>query len=267
MPGDPYDLFAHVYDAWQAGYPKPFSEAVFPFYEREILRRGVPRLSLADFACGTGTFLRLWAARHPAWSLAGTDQSSPMLKLARSKLTTAGIKARLLRQSLQQVCLPEPVGAAVCVFDSLNHLLRLYDLRRCFRSVARGLLPGGLFLFDLNEERAFSRLFSGAWSVESRGLYVSAQASTSSDARIGTIHFTTFRQAGRTWKRNNFDIKERNWRSPEVRSCLAASGLIVLRVRIVQPYPPAEVEAPRTLWVCRKPDPRSGGRNRETSDA
>ncbi|MBD3162544.1 MAG: methyltransferase domain-containing protein, partial [Candidatus Eisenbacteria bacterium] len=134
---DPYERFARVYDRWQAGYPQPFSKAILPFYEREILRRGVPARSLADLACGTGSFLVDWAARNGGWTLTGTDGSRAMLSVARGKLRKAKVPVRLIEQPLERTALPAPVGAAVCVFDSVNHLTRLPDLRRFFRAAAR----------------------------------------------------------------------------------------------------------------------------------
>ncbi len=219
------------------------------------MRRGAPDRSLADLACGTGTFLLGWAARHPDWSLVGTDQSAGMLAAARRNLRAAGVRARLVRGRLQERSFTRAVGAAVCVFDSLNHLTRRADLRRTFESVGRSLLPGGLFLFDLNEERAFARLFTGTWSVESAGLHVSATASASRDGTYGSIRFTIFLRAGRNWQRSELTIRERNWKTEEVRADLETAGLTLLRVRRIEPYPTDQVEAPRSFWVCRSRRP------------
>ncbi|MDM7915422.1 MAG: class I SAM-dependent methyltransferase [Candidatus Eisenbacteria bacterium] len=258
-PAAAYDTFARVYDAWQSGYPRPFAEAIFPFYEREIERRGAPHSSIADLACGTGGFLRLWAARHPGWRLYGTDLSSGMLSAARRNLRAEGAPARLRLASLQATRLPEPVGAAVCVFDGVNHLTRTRDLERCFRSVARSVLPRGLFLFDLNEETSFARLFEGSWAVDAPGLHVEALASATKDGGYGTLRFRIFR-ARRSfgWTLREIAIRERNWRRPLVERALRESGWIVLRVRRIDPYPRAEVEAPRTLWICKRGPGRPG---------
>ena len=250
---DPYDLFARTYDAWQSGYPKPFAEAVLPFYEREIERYGVPETSMAELACGTGTFLCAWARRHRGWILMGSDQSAGMLRAARWKLRAAGLTAKLLRQRLQKVALPRPAGLAVCVFDSINHLTRSSDLHRSLRAIARSLLPGALLVFDTNDERAFGRIFTGTWTVDTEGLHVAVAASASDDETFGTLGFRIFeRRKGNCWRRTDITIRERNWRSCEVVEALDAAGLDLLRVRRIQPYPPDQVEAPRSLWVCRR---------------
>lgn len=249
---DPYERFARFYDRWQAGYPRPFAEAILPFYEGEILRRGVPARSLADLACGTGAFLCEWARRHGDWRILGTDRSGEMLAIARSKLRDRESAARLLHQPLERIALPAPVGAAVCVFDSVNHVTRIADLRRFFRGTFRCILPGGLFLFDLNDERRFARLFEGTWTVESDGLFVSTTGWTDGAGRRGRMRFTIFERLGRSWTRTEFSIEERNWRREEIERVLAEAGFLLLRVRRIDPFPPALVEAPRTLWICRR---------------
>lgn len=248
---DPYDLFARFYDSWQAGFTKPFSEAILPFYEGEILRRGVPERSLIDIACGTGTFLSAWNRRHPDWALIGTDGSQGMLRVARRKKTPA----RLLQARMEETRLPTPVGAAVSVFDSVNHILRISDLRRAFRAIAGLILPGGLFVFDINDERAFTRLFSGSWTIESEGFFTSITATWKGE--IGTSRFVIFySRRGRAWRRADIEIHERNWHAEEIRRAIVGAGLMVQRVRVIRPYPVREVDSPRSLWICRRPSRR-----------
>jgi SAM-dependent methyltransferase len=249
---DPYDTFARVYDAWQAGFSKPFSEAILPFYEREILARGAPEHSLADLACGTGTFLDAWRKRHPEWRLVGTDQSTAMLAVARRRLGGPGGGVSLFAQPLQKTALSPPVGAIVSVFDSVNHLLKPADLARALRAAYRSLLPGGLLLFDVTDERTFPSFFQGTWTVETDDLHVTATATCTEDRRSGQIRFTVFERRGRGWRRSDFNVRERNWPAQELRAALGASGFSVLRMRRVQPYPPEEADPPRPLWIARR---------------
>lgn len=250
---DAYSLFARVYDAWQASYPRAFADAILPFYASEILRRGVPERSLLDLACGTGTFLAGWERSRPGWRLIGVDVSAAMLRVARGKLRAAGLRdARLLRQPMEALAIPRKVGAVVCVFDSVNHLTRAEQIERTFRGVARALLPGGLFVFDVNDERAFPRLFTGTWNVESPCLFVSESSAYDATWRIGTMRFTIFERRGRNWRRTDSTIRERNWGRGEIEGALRDAGFLVPRARRIQPYPPEDVEAPRTLWVARR---------------
>ncbi len=49
-----------------------------------------------------------------------------------------------------------------CHFDDLNHVRREADLQRVFNGVARILVAGGLFQFDLNT-RHMLRGLGGRW--------------------------------------------------------------------------------------------------------
>jgi hypothetical protein len=60
--------------------------------------------------------------------------------------------------------LPGRFDVIICVFDSMNHLLRFTDWQKTFRSVARHLNSGGLFIFDVNTMGKLQRLAEGsAW--------------------------------------------------------------------------------------------------------
>jgi SAM-dependent methyltransferase len=260
MNAKAYGAFARFYDVWQSGFSLPFSEAVLPFYEREILQRGVPERSLLDLACGTGTFLLAWGRKHPDWRRIGVDGSPAMLRVARRKLGAAPARSAgrapvpLLCQPMESVRAPAPVGAIVCVFDSVNHLTREPQLVGLARAAARSLRPQGLFLFDLNDEQAFPRLFRDTWTVEAPNLYVTVSGSYDGARSIGTMRFTAFERRGRGahWQRTDLTIRERNWRHAQVEAALHDAGLQILRVRRVQPYPPEQVDAPRNLWIARK---------------
>ncbi|MGE5217266.1 MAG: HAD hydrolase-like protein [Chloroflexota bacterium] len=54
--------------------------------------------------------------------------------------------------------------AAVCALDSINHLLRVSEWKRTFRSVVCHLNHDGLFIFDVNTLGKFKHLSAGtAW--------------------------------------------------------------------------------------------------------
>lgn len=274
MAIDPYDRFAEIYDLWQSAYSKPFSEAILPFYEREILSRGSPDASLVDLTCGTGTFLSLWHRRHPGWLLAGFDGSPGMIRQARSNLAGVRPAPLLRRQRLERLRSSRRFGVAICMFDSINHLTRCADLRRALSGVSKLLLPRGLFLFDLNDERAFRRLFAGEWTVAKEGLRVAASARLSHAGKFGIVRFDVAARTGGRLSRRIFEIRERNWTCAEVTPALAAAGLEVIRILRVRPYPARDVDTPRTLWVCRSSnlhppqsvDPRHGGAGSRPAD-
>lgn len=113
--------------------------------------------SALEIACGTGSILGVLSANYEA---TGMDRSRPMLSIARKRLP----HVRLFRQDMTHFRIPQRFDAVVCVFDSINHLLRFADWEKTFRCVTRHLNDGGLFIFDVNTLGKLQRLVEGpAW--------------------------------------------------------------------------------------------------------
>jgi len=113
--------------------------------------------SVLEIACGTGSILGILSE---AYEVTGLDRSRSMLAVARKKLP----HARFFRQDMTNLRIPQRFDAVVCVFDSINHLLRFAEWEKTFHCVARHLNDGGLFIFDVNTLGKLQRLVEGpAW--------------------------------------------------------------------------------------------------------
>jgi SAM-dependent methyltransferase len=110
-----------------------------------------------DLCCGTGTLaLHFLAAGFP---VTGVDASKPMLRYARKNARTfirSGL-AEFIEADVTAFEAPSRYGLAVSTFDSLNHLDGLPALGQCCARTFAALLPGGLFIFDLNTRRGHRR--------------------------------------------------------------------------------------------------------------
>ncbi len=113
--------------------------------------------TLLELACGTGSILGYLSNRY---EVSGLDRSRPMLSIARQKLP----HIKFFRQDMARFRIAKQFDAIVCVFDSLNHLLRFSDWEKTFRQAARHLHADGLFVFDVNTLGKLQRLATGpAW--------------------------------------------------------------------------------------------------------
>ena len=282
MKRDPYEDFARVYDDWQKLYPRPFSLALAPKVAAALTEFGVPTTVLADLACGTGTFASWWSRTHRAWTVFGSDRSAAMIRRARAAADQGlggsvasgasgplradgpdrfgrGRSARtpkFLVQDLRDLSLPQPAGVLTCLFDSLNHVTRRSELGRIFRRVRAVLAPGGLFIFDLVDDRGFREVFTGSSILRGRSLYVGIETEfvRARSAGYGAARFTFFRRNARGWRSSEFRIRERRWLSGEIRALLRAAGLHCLRVTRLDAYESDEFLVPRTFWICRRPE-------------
>jgi SAM-dependent methyltransferase len=94
----------------------------------------------------------------------GVDLSEEMLELAAEKVP--GVP--LYRGDMTKVDLGQRFDVVICVFDSINHLLRFEEWKQVFTRAHAHLNENGLFVFDVNtqrrlvafaEERAFVEWF------------------------------------------------------------------------------------------------------------
>lgn len=126
-----------------------------------------PQFLHADLACGTGTLLK--RLRKDGWSSMGIDLSFSMLRSGMNEKkggTFPGVAA-----DLRALPVAGKLDYATCLFDSLNFLLELDDLRRAFCEVYRALTPGGIFYFDMVTERMVLEHFDGQEWEENHGRF------------------------------------------------------------------------------------------------
>lgn len=147
-----YESFARAYDRFWGD----FSRSRFGPWIFESLRDTVgENARVVDLACGGGQLLAWLATR--GFEVAGADASPTLVALARERIGSNEVEvARLEALRLQR----NNHDAALCVFDSLNHVAP-QDLRAVLDGVAAHLRPGGVFLFDINLEEGFATRWRG----------------------------------------------------------------------------------------------------------
>ncbi|MDH7571634.1 MAG: class I SAM-dependent methyltransferase [Armatimonadota bacterium] len=123
-------------------------------YVEKLLKRvrASPR-RVIDIACGTGNVTFALAER--GYRVAGVDLSEPMLAVAREKARQRGLSIPFFHADMRCLTLPDRYDLAVCLYDSINYLLTLDDVRQAFRSAHAVLVPGGHYIFDVNTIYAF----------------------------------------------------------------------------------------------------------------
>ncbi len=104
--------------------------------------------SILDLACGTGEMTVTLAEQ--GFDMTGVDGSEEMLAEAAGKATGFTDEILLLCQDMRELDLRDTVEGAICLQDSLNHLLKTADLQAVFDRLRLFVAPGGLVLFDVN---------------------------------------------------------------------------------------------------------------------
>ena len=130
---------------------------------RRLIRQHKPKAkTLLELACGTGAILKILGK---SFEVVGLDVSPQMLSIARKKLPNV----RFYRKDMLRFDLATKFDVIICVFDSINHVLKFADWTKIFRNAARHLEPGGLFLFDVNTEAKLERLINAPTWVHKFG--------------------------------------------------------------------------------------------------
>src|SRR5207249_2778368 len=99
---------------------------------------------------------------QPDYEVTGVDLSEEMLGVARKKVR--GV--RLFQGDMRKVALGEQFDAVLCVYDSINHLVRFRDWEAVFRRAREHLVDGGVLLFDINTEHRLARSPEGPRLVQ-----------------------------------------------------------------------------------------------------
>ncbi len=144
-----YEFFAQFYDAVQG------DRAEHARYLRSLIRKHAARArTVLELACGTGSILKqLWT--H--YEVTGLDLSKEMLEIAAEKVP--GVP--LFRADMRTFDLGERFDVVLCVYDSINHLLRFDEWKTVFARAHDHLNEEGVFIFDINTQQKLSD-FAGA---------------------------------------------------------------------------------------------------------
>lgn len=213
------------------------------YIEKQFARRPIPIHTVLDLACGTGTMTCLLAER--GYEMIGVDLSADMLSVAAEKgRHVAGIPPIFLQQPMQELDLYGTIDACVCCLDSINYVTRPADLRRAFQRVHLFLMPGGLFLFDVNTPEKLRGLDGGMFIDETDDTYCVWRADFSRRRKICTYGMDLFfREEGGLWRREEEVHEERAYEADELESYLRAAGFSSVRrygERNLRPPKPGE---------------------------
>lgn len=212
-----YDLFNGELD--YAAWADAIEEALF--------RAGLPRgCAVLDLGCGSGRMTVELARR--GYDMIGVDSSPEMLTVAREAAERAGVSERclFLLQDITAFELYGTVEAVVCCLDTLNHLTSYPALRAALSLVHNYLVPGGIFLFDINSRRRFEEVYAdNVYTFEGDGALCIWQNEYNRKTHIADFYVTLFtEEADGRYTRSDELTRERMYPTGRLLSELAGAG-------------------------------------------
>ncbi|MFR6185456.1 MAG: methyltransferase domain-containing protein [Lawsonibacter sp.] len=162
----------------------------------------------------------------------GVDLSSDMLAQAAEKNRDAeGIAPIFLCQSMDRLDLYGTIDACVCCLDSINYVTDPKKLRRAFQRVHLFLMPGGLFLFDVNTPAKLEGLDGQVFLDETEDAYCVWRAEYSRRRRVCSYFMDIFRleEESGLWERGEELHEERAYTPEELTSYLRDAGFTQIK--------------------------------------
>jgi ubiquinone/menaquinone biosynthesis C-methylase UbiE len=243
-----YQEYATVYD--QSGQ-LAFSLKMIPYLGRLLSRHPVEGRVMLELACGTGTVALAMA--EAGWRVYGVDGSAAMLAQARAKAAAHAAPPLWSQQDMRHFILPEHVHLATCLYDSLNYMLTSDDLLTVFQAVFRVLVPGGIFLFDMNTAYALAEQWDNAtYCVDSDDLTVIFQSEYDDYHQRVSVIATCFERLGELYRKISEQHTEQAYPPEQIATLLTDAGFQVeAHYECFSFREPTSVTG-RVMWAARR---------------
>lgn len=246
----PFARFARYYDRFMeryVDYPEwvDYVERIFRRFRRQPKK-------LLDLACGTGIPTVLFARR--GYQVIGIDRSAEMLAVLESK--KGALPITVINADIRNFTLDEPVEAAISLYDSINYLLSPEELARCFFCVHQALVPGGLFVFDLNTIYGLEKHWGGRTITRENDEIVSIwQCRFDRQTMLSTLRLVFWEKLpdGTTGEKYEEIHQERAYTVDEVRQALVRAGFSRCRFYHHGTFLPVSPFSVRMMVVAERP--------------
>lgn len=199
------------------------------YIEKHFARSALPIHTVLDLACGTGSLTAELMGR--GYEMICADRSAEMLSVAAEKCRDlAGEPPVFLCQSMEKLDLYGTVDACVCCLDSVNYVTSPRKLKKAFQRVHLFLVPGGLFLFDINTPDKLRGLDGGMFIDETDDAYCVWRAEYAPRRRICTYGMDIFRlEPDGRWSRGEEVHEEYAYEPDELEEYLREAGFTRIR--------------------------------------
>jgi SAM-dependent methyltransferase len=234
-----YEKLDRFYDAAMA------DRTAMASYIRRLIRQHKPRArTLLELACGTGAILKILAK---SYDVVGLDLSPSMLSIARKKLP----QVKFFQRNMVSFDLGKKFDVIICVFDSINHVLKFADWQKIFRNAARHLERDGLFLFDINTEAKLERLISAPTWVHKFGRNLEFINVTDGRRGIANWNIRVFEhRRGNKYGLFEEDIEEISFPGNKIRAALRKQFTSIKVIDSTARRPSAKSD--RLYFICQR---------------
>ena len=235
-----YDPFADLYNRF---WGKEYRASATPVIEHLLLSALKPGASVLDVCCGTGQFAATLLAK--GFEVTGVDASGKMIRHARRNARGARFKVADVRN----FDLGQRFDAAMCVFESLNHIPDAEGLLLAFRSIRRHLRPRARFLFDLVGRATYRRNWNATHSIVEDDLICGIRLRFDDATAVGTCNIAVIERSP-IWQRRDFVLQQYCHDDSVVSDAIRTAGFRDVSLHAARDLGmPPSLGVDRTFWL------------------
>lgn len=234
-----YDKFSNFYDAVMGDRAKT-ADLLSDF----IHENNPEAKNVLELACGTGAILKYLAKDY---EVSGLDLSKGMLDVAKKEVP----QAKLYQQSMVDFTIPEKFDVILCVFDSINHLIRFSDWKKLFVSAQKHLNEKGVFIFDINTEKKLERVIKETPGVREFDKNLMVMNVTDAGRGLSNWNVKVFEhKKGKSYELHEENISEVSFPNEKILDVLKPLYRSVKVVDTDKTHPKKKGE--RLFFICKK---------------
>lgn len=239
-----YAAFSEFYDEFMENveYNKR-ADYIFSLFEKFDRK---PSL-LLDVACGTGEFSKEFINKNI--DVIGTDISPEMLNIAREKCP----ETLFLLQSAEELDLFGTVDGAVCLMDSLNHIVEFENFKKAIAKISLFLEPERLFIFDVNTPYKHKEILGdNAFVLENENVFCTWQNQTDENLLTEiSLDFFCLKENG-DYERTCDDFSERAYTIEQIEEALVEAGLEIIKIYDDLSFSEPKEDSQRVYYITKK---------------
>jgi len=137
--------FARIYDDIMSNVPY---DLWYKYLQELLISYDKDMHKILEMACGTGNMSMRFAKDNR--EVSGIDKSSHMLNIAKEKARNKKYDVKFIQRDIKNFTFSDKFDFIFCIFDSLNYILKIDDMKKVFVNVYNSLTDDGIFIFDLN---------------------------------------------------------------------------------------------------------------------
>ncbi|PKN77698.1 MAG: hypothetical protein CVU48_10715 [Candidatus Cloacimonetes bacterium HGW-Cloacimonetes-1] len=248
-----YSLFAQYYDVYMAHVDYSSWIALlmecFSLYSTNNLDK------ILELACGTATISSRLV--REGYIVDAADSSGHMLSIASMKSN----KPRLFAHFMGSPLPVSDYDLVLCLFDSVNYLLKPEYISALLNSVYDALNSGGLFIFDISTiQNSLENFSDSTYLTQLKDGYLVHRAEYDEETYLQKSYLTFFKMIGNSYKLFEESHEQMVYRNREIIDLISATSFQLVAIHCLdskvnllsRKNPNIDKNNPRLFYVLRK---------------